>query len=148
MVLTLVAIKINEIKQTQALTATDETKDTSHLVNANKKLKTPLTSKDMSHLGKLYMTLFERLEPQSDPEQWPRPSGEQTHQRAWRAFAAKTYMRTREYNGTKTTKTEQKTLAYQILCQPTQVIAETTTCSCLYSHCTLFLFFLSFFFHK
>ena len=38
---------------------------TSHLVNANKKLKTPLTSKDMSHLGKLYMTLFERLEPQS-----------------------------------------------------------------------------------
>ena len=39
---------------------------TSHLVNANKKLKTPLTSKDMSHLGKLYMTLFERLEPQSE----------------------------------------------------------------------------------
>ena len=33
------AIKINEIKQTQALTATDETKDTSHLVNANKKQK-------------------------------------------------------------------------------------------------------------
>ena len=59
------AIKINEIKQTQASTETDETKDTSHLVNANKKLKTPLTSKDMSHLGKLYMTLFERLEPQS-----------------------------------------------------------------------------------
>ena len=60
------AIKIDEIKQTQALTETDETKDTSHLVNANKKLKTPLTSKDMSHLGKLYMTLFERLEPQSE----------------------------------------------------------------------------------
>ena len=38
----------------------------SHLVNANKKLKTPLTSKDTSHLGKLYMTLFERLEPQSE----------------------------------------------------------------------------------
>lgn len=57
------AIKINEIKQTQALTATDETKDTSHLVNANKKLKTPLTSKNMSHLGRLYMTLFDRLEP-------------------------------------------------------------------------------------
>ena len=60
------AIKINEIKQTQASTETDETKDTSHLVNANKKLKTPLASKDMSHLGKLYMTLFERLEPQSE----------------------------------------------------------------------------------
>ena len=45
------AIKINEIKQTQASTETDETKDTSHLVNANKKLKTPLTSKDTSHLG-------------------------------------------------------------------------------------------------
>ena len=60
---TLVAIKINEIKLTQASTETDDTKDTSHLVNANKKLKTPLTSKNMSHLGKLYMTLFDRLEP-------------------------------------------------------------------------------------
>ena len=58
------AIKINEMKQTQASTETDETKDTSHLVNANKKLKTPLTSRDVSLLGKLYMTLFERLEPQ------------------------------------------------------------------------------------
>ena len=60
------AIKINEIKQTQASTETDETKDTSHLVNANKKLKTPLTSKDMSHLGRLYMTLFDRLEPNNN----------------------------------------------------------------------------------
>ena len=59
------AIKNNEIKQTQASTETDETKDNSHLINANEKLKTSLTSKDMSHLGKLYMTLFDRLEPQS-----------------------------------------------------------------------------------
>ena len=34
---TLVAIEINENKQTQASAETDETKDTSHLVNANKK---------------------------------------------------------------------------------------------------------------
>ena len=59
------AIKINEIKQTRASTETDDTKDTSHLVNANKKLKMPLTSKNMSHLGNLYMTLFDRFEPQS-----------------------------------------------------------------------------------
>ena len=34
---TLVAIENNEIEQTQASIETDETKDTSHLVNANKK---------------------------------------------------------------------------------------------------------------
>ena len=33
------AIEINENKQTQASAETDETKDTSHLVNANKKQK-------------------------------------------------------------------------------------------------------------
>ena len=38
--------KTNEIKQTQASTETDETKDTSHLVNVNKKQK-------------LYMALFD-----------------------------------------------------------------------------------------
>ena len=34
-----VAIKINEIKEMQASTETHETKDISHLVNANKKQK-------------------------------------------------------------------------------------------------------------
>ena len=46
-----VAIKINEIKQTQASTETHETKDISHLVNTNKKQQ-------------LYMILFLIQEPQ------------------------------------------------------------------------------------